>query len=40
MVITLNIGTDRPEQTLQNAASDQGQHCLPLIQHYFRHIDR
>ena len=27
-----------PDQTLQNAASDQGLHCLPLIQHYFKHI--
>ena len=24
----------------QKVASDQGQHCLPLIQHYFRHINR
>ena len=29
-----------PDQMLQNAASDLGLHCLPLIQHYFRHISR
>ena len=28
-----------PDQMLQNAASDQGLHWLPLIQHYFRHIN-
>ena len=27
-----------PDQTLHNAASDQGLPCLPLIQQYFRHI--
>ena len=26
-----------PDQMSQNAASDQGLHCLRLIQHYFRH---
>ena len=29
-----------PDQTLQTAISDQGVHCLSLIQHYFRHINR
>ena len=44
-IITLSIGTDRllqrvdPDQMLQNAASDQGLHCLPHIQQYFRHIE-
>ena len=44
-VITLNIGTQAsansvdPDQTPQNVASDQGLHCLPLIKHYFRHIN-
>ena len=28
-----------PDQMLQNAASDQGLHCLPLIQRYFKHIN-
>ena len=28
------------DQTPQNAASDQGLHCLQLIQRYFRHINR
>ena len=43
-VITLCIGTDRPEQTVdpdqmpQNTASDQDLHCLPYIQQYFRYI--
>ena len=42
----INIGTDSSEQTVdpdqmpQNVASDQDLHCLPLIQHYFRHINR
>ena len=27
-----------PDQTPQNAASDLGLHCLPLIQQYFRNI--
>ena len=26
-----------PDQKLQNAASNQGLHCLPLVQHYFKH---
>ena len=26
-----------PDQTPQNAASDQGLHCLPLIQHFYTH---
>ena len=41
-IITLSIGTDKPEQNsvdpdqmLQNAASDQGLHCLSLIQQIF-----
>ena len=29
-----------PDQTLQNAASDQGLHCLPFKQQYFRDINR
>ena len=29
-----------PDQMPQNVASDQGLHCLPLIQHYFRQINR
>ena len=29
-----------PDQMPHSVASDQGQHCLPLIQKYFRHIDR
>ena len=29
-----------PDQMLQNAASDQGLQCLPLIKHHFRHINR
>ena len=28
-----------PDQMPQNAASEQGLHCLPLIQQYFRHIN-
>ena len=42
----LSIGTDRPKQTVDpdqmphNAASDLGLQCLPLIQHYFKHISR
>ena len=28
-----------PDQTLQNAASDQGLQCLPFIQQYFSHIN-
>ena len=41
-IITLNIGRDAfvnnvdPDQTPQNAASDQGLHCLPYIQQYIR----
>ena len=27
-----------PDQLLQNAAFDQGCHCLPLIDQYLRHI--
>ena len=45
--MTLNNRTDRPEQTdpdqmPQNmaAASDQGLHCLHIIKHYFRHINK
>ena len=26
------------DQTPQNAASDQGLHCLPLVQQYIKHI--
>ena len=26
-----------PDQMLENAASDQGQHCLPLIQQFYTH---
>ena len=26
-----------PDQTPQNAASDQGLHCLPLIQQFYTH---
>ena len=39
-VLTLCIRKDSPEQTVcpdhtpQNAASDQGLHCLPLIQQF------
>ena len=29
-----------PDQMLQSAASDQGLHCLPLVQQYLRHINR
>ena len=29
-----------PDQTPQNAASDQGLHCLPYIQQYVTHIKR
>ena len=29
-----------PDQMLHNAASDQGLHCLLLIQQYFNHISR
>ena len=45
-VITLSIGTDMPEQTvdldqmLQNVASDLVLHCLPLVQLLFRRINR
>ena len=28
-----------PDQTQQNAVSDQGLHCLPLIQQVSRHIN-
>ena len=37
MIINLNIGTDKPQQTVdpdqmpQNTASDQGLYCLTLI---------
>ena len=40
---TLRIRTDRPEQTVdpdqtsQNAASDQGLYCLPLTQQFYTH---
>ena len=27
--------TADPDQTLQNAASDQGVHCLPIMQQFF-----
>ena len=44
-VTTLRIWTEKafannvdPEQTPQNAASDQGLHSLPYIQQYFRPI--
>ena len=45
-VITLNIGqtglenSADPDQMPHYAASDQDLHCLPLIQHYFRHINK
>ena len=26
-----------PDQTPQNAASDQGLRCLPIIQHFYTH---
>ena len=29
-----------PDHMPQNVASDQGLHCLPLIQQYSRHISR
>ena len=29
-----------PDQMPYNVTSDQGLHCLPLIQHYFRQINR
>ena len=29
-----------PDMTVQNAVSDQDLHCLPLIQHPFKHISR
>ena len=29
-----------PDQTPQNAPSDQDLHYIPLIQHYFRHTNR
>ena len=29
-----------PDQTPLNVASDQGLHCLPLMQQYLRFIDR
>ena len=32
-IITLNVGTDGPEQ---NAESDQGLHCLPVIQQKYQ----
>ena len=35
---TANSGD--PDQMLQNAGSEQGLHCLALIQHYSRHISR
>ena len=34
------INSVDPDQMLQNAVSDQGPHWLPLIQHFFRHINR
>ena len=41
-VITLSIETNSvdPDQTPQNAASDQSLHCLPYTQQYSRHIKR
>ena len=30
--------SEDPDQTPQNVASDQGLHCLPYTQHYFRWI--
>ena len=40
-VCTQSIRTDRPKQTIQNAASDlrQDLHCLPLILE-LRHINK
>ena len=29
-----------PDKTMQSAASEQGLHCLPYIQQYFKHINR
>ena len=29
-----------PDQMLHSAASDQGLYCLPLIQQFFKHINR
>ena len=29
--------SEDPDQTTQNAASDQGLHCLPLIQQFYTH---
>ena len=45
-VITLNIWTDRPEQSVDpdqmphSVASDHSLHCLPLVCQSFRHISR
>ena len=35
-VFTLSIRTDTPEQTVQNAASDQGLHYLSHTQQLYR----
>ena len=37
---TRGMSSVDPDQMPQNEASDQGLYCLPLIQHYFRHINR
>ena len=29
-----------PDQTPQNAASDQGRHCLPFVQQYFHYENK
>ena len=44
-IIILDIERDWPEQTdpdqtLQNVATEQGLHCLPLIQQHFRNNNR
>ena len=33
-IVNLSIGTDRPDQMLQNAVSDWGLQCLPLVLQY------
>ena len=38
-VLTLRIRKDKSEEPVQHTATDQGLHCLPLIQH-FLHIHR
>ena len=44
-IFTLSIQTQAwansvdPDQMMQNAASDQGLHCLELILRFFRHMN-